>query len=160
MEWRLLCSAFSPSLPLSLSPSLTVLFCLFDRFLVFLLPYCCCCFCSLQTATGTADEIQAVDCLCGSGCAGTFRLSFRNELTPSIAYGASASDVKTALESLRTIVSVTVTFEGGSAPCDADGSSTRITFTHQSGDLPSLKLSSSLTQSSGTPTINIKVDGT
>ena len=27
------------------------------------------------------DEIQAIDCLCGSGCAGSFRLDFRNELT-------------------------------------------------------------------------------
>jgi hypothetical protein len=124
--------------------------------------------CSLRTCpfgddplvtTGTSDEVQAIDCLCSSGCAGTFRLSFRNELTSTIAYGANAATVKAALEALRTIITVTVTVDGGSAVCDADGASARVTFTHQSGNLPSLKVESSLTQSSGTPALAIVADG-
>ena len=44
--------------------------------------------------------------------------------------------------------------------CDADGASARVTFTHQAGNLPNLKVTSSLTQSSATPTLTIKADGT
>ena len=113
----------------------------------------------LETATGTSDEVQAIDCLCTSGCAGTFQIHFRNELTASLAHSATASDIKTALEKLRSIVSVTVTLDGGSTVCDTDGASARITFTHQSGNLPLITLHSSLTQSSGTPTLVAVGDG-
>jgi hypothetical protein len=113
----------------------------------------------LETASGTADEVQAIDCLCSSGCAGTFRISFRNELTESIAFGASAATIESALESLRSVVSVVVTLDGGSAVCDTDGASTRITFTHQPGNLPLIKLYSSLTQTTGTPVLTAIGDG-
>jgi len=52
----------------------------------------------LETASGTADEIQVLDCLCGSGCAGSVQLSFRGQATTPIAFGADAATIKAALE--------------------------------------------------------------
>ena len=114
----------------------------------------------LETASGTNDEIQILDCLCGSGCAGSVQLSFRGQTTSAIAHGADATAIKTALEALRTIVSVSISLDAGTALCDTDGVATKITFTHQPGDLPDLiPYSASLSQTSGSPIFAVRVGG-
>ncbi len=61
----------------------------------------------VAAATGL-DEKQLVQ-LSGTPTGGTFRLTFRGQQTATIAYNASAADMKTALEALTTITTVTVT---------------------------------------------------
>lgn len=109
-------------------------------------------------STGQVDEVQAVSCLCGAGCTGTFTLSFRGETTRPLD-GSVDTDVtlKAALEDLLTIRGVTVSLDGGTTLCDADGVSAMVTFTYEHGDVPALVVTSKLT---GTNSITVQTDGT
>jgi trimeric autotransporter adhesin len=59
------------------------------------------------SATGV-DELQDIQ-FSGSPTGGTFKLTFRGQETSALAYNISAADLKTALEALTTITTVTVT---------------------------------------------------
>lgn len=64
---------------------------------------------------GRVNEKQTLACRAENGW---FALTFRQYTTPRIAFDATAATIKTALESLPTIDSVTVTFAGGATkPC-------------------------------------------
>lgn len=63
----------------------------------------------IQTETATPrDEKQAIQ-FSGAPTGGTFKLTFRGQETSALAYNISAADLKTALEALTTITTVTVT---------------------------------------------------
>ena len=100
--------------------------------------------------TGEVDEIQSVSCIC-TGCTGTFTLTFRGEATAALAPSATTVEVKTALQALSTIRTVTVTMNGGTTVCGNSGVSTMITFIADSGNLPAIIPTSLL--SSGTITV-------
>lgn len=68
---------------------------------------------SIQDSTYTQNEFQTVALAHADG--GTFTLTFNGETTSALAWNASASTVKTALEALSGIDTVNVT-TGGSAP--------------------------------------------
>lgn len=119
-------------------------------------------FLTVQTITqGASDasnppevnEVQILDCTCPLGdctAAHFIRLSFNGETTAAIAHDASAATIAAALAALPSIPAVTVNQYGlltgattGSNPtgmCDYEGVSTAITFTHNPGPLPPLKV--------------------
>jgi len=105
------------------------------------------------------DEIQYIDCLCQTGCSGSFRLSFRSDLTVSIAHDADAAAIQTALNGLRRLTGVVVTLSGGTTVCDNDGAAAKIQFAQNPGNLPAMVVVSDLTSSGGTPSISIKAGG-
>jgi hypothetical protein len=86
--------------------------------------------------TGQVFEIQALKC---TGTGGTITLSFRNQVTTTIAYNAAASAVESALELLTQVKTlygdgVTVSYSTGSSLCTNDGSNVAsITFTQVLG---------------------------
>jgi hypothetical protein len=84
------------------------------------------------------DEVQNIHC---TATGGTFTLSFREETTAPISWNAAAADIKAALEAMRTVDTVTVSFSSGAKPCAAGGIDTAITFLANFGDLPLLGLS-------------------
>ena len=90
---------------------------------------------------GQVDEIQDINCLCGSGeCSGSFRLSFRGQLTTAIAPEADESDVEAALEALSTIGDVTVTLDNGAqGVCDPSNTAS-VQFLTEHGDLPLIRV--------------------
>lgn len=90
--------------------------------------------------TGQADEVQVLDCTCSATCSGSFYLSFRGEVTDAIGFDGTAAALEAALEALPTVHGVSVALTGGSALCDADGVSAAVTFTHNPGDVPSLRV--------------------
>ena len=91
------------------------------------------------TTSNTDNEVQTIDCRATSG---TFRVIFRDYKTSEIAYNANAATIKSALEAIPYLKEgVTVAFDGGSAPCSSSGLATKITFTNQPGDLPTIQLS-------------------
>uniref|UniRef100_K3WZS8 EGF-like domain-containing protein n=1 Tax=Globisporangium ultimum (strain ATCC 200006 / CBS 805.95 / DAOM BR144) TaxID=431595 RepID=K3WZS8_GLOUD len=100
------------------------------------------------------DEVQTVSCAADGG---RFTLSFRGETTRTIAASASPLAVETALERLRTVISVSVTFSTGiTTACAAAGNVITITFHVPAGDLPPLTISSgSLTHSTATVSTGI-----
>ncbi|ETO75683.1 hypothetical protein F444_08762 [Phytophthora nicotianae P1976] len=103
--------------------------------------------------TNQVDEVQTVSC---SADGGSFTLSFRGETTLPIAFSASASAVKFALERLLTITSVSVSFATGAVACSSAGNAMRVTFYSPSGDLPLLSISSAtLTHSTATVATNV-----
>lgn len=63
---------------------------------------------------GCVNEKQTLTCLADNG---RFTLTFRQYTTGRIAWDASTADVKTALESLPTIGTVTITFNTGAQVC-------------------------------------------
>ena len=108
------------------------------------------------TTASTNDEVQVVDCTCAATCSGSFYLTFRGETTDAIPHDASATVLKARLEGLRTINQVTVAFTGGTTVCDADGVSSAITFTHDSGDVPNFIISTGTLASTGVaPTLSL-----
>ena len=123
--------------------------------------------CSLRTCpkgddpetTGQVDEIQGISCICQTTCSGSFTLTFRGETTASIAHGASASDLETALEALAGLDDVTVSIEGGTTVCDNDGAASIVTFLTEHGDVPAFTYTSSLSSGGGTPAITITNGG-
>lgn len=102
--------------------------------------------------TGQLDEVQALSCLCPSGCAGTFTLSFRGETTrPLVVQSETELTLQAALEALSTIRGVQVAFDGGTQLCDADGVSTLITFVYEHGDVPALVVDAALITGATSP---------
>lgn len=109
---------------------------------------------------GQVDEIQALSCLCSS-CTGTFTLSFRGVETRHLDTGVdTAATLKTALEALVTIrgVSVSVDTNGATKLCGSNGVSTLVTFTHEHGDVPPLRIDASLV-AGGTSSITLEAGG-
>lgn len=90
--------------------------------------------------TGQDDEVQVIECTCEDTCSGEFYLSFKGEVTGPISFDASESDIEAALGELNQIYGVSASFTGGTAVCDNDGVSTEITFTHNPGDVPQLRV--------------------
>jgi hypothetical protein len=84
--------------------------------------------------TPGVNEIQRVDCTATSG---TFTLRFRDITSLPIAFNANAATVKTELEKLGTINSVTVTLVGAQA-CLAVNGGFWVEFTGNPGDLPAI----------------------
>jgi GTP cyclohydrolase III len=81
-------------------------------------------------------ELQVYKCIAS---AGTFTLSFRQDITLDIAFSATAAEVKAALEFLTTIREVAVVFSSGSAVCTSDGSNVMsVEFLQELGDVPYL----------------------
>eukprot|EP00924_Labyrinthula_sp_SR-Ha-C_P005423 maker-scaffold_1-snap-gene-31.36-mRNA-1 protein AED:0.03 eAED:0.03 QI:0/0/0/1/0/0.5/2/0/763 len=103
--------------------------------------------------TSQVDEVQVIECGCGAGetCSGSFFLKFGRETTTAILPSYTETDVKSALEDLVFISSVTVSLMSSStgAICDEDGVSLGITFTHNPGDIPQLRFVGSTLASSG-----------
>jgi hypothetical protein len=87
---------------------------------------------------GQYEEIQLFECIATEG---NFRLSFRDELSKSISFNATAIEIESALESLSTIEAVSVGFSNpGSGACYNISSGIdnvwSITFMTEYGDLP------------------------
>lgn len=80
-------------------------------------------------------ERQVIQC---TATAGTFMLSFRDEWSTSIRFGASAAAVKVALDALGTIDEVTVTFSSGTTACSVSNAVILVDFLWELGDLPRL----------------------
>merc|ERR1711871_1278249 len=94
--------------------------------------------------TGQNDEVQNLFCKC-DGCSGTFSLTFRGEETAQIANDADSATVKAALEALDGVREVTVAFDAGTTVCSAAGTLSTVTFTRNTGNLPLMSVTSSLT---------------
>jgi hypothetical protein len=88
--------------------------------------------------TGQANEVQSVSCL----GAGSFTMTFRGKTTDDIAATASLTDVQKALQALKTVRSVSVSFTKTTA-CDGAGNAMAITFTNDFGNLPLMTVDSS-----------------
>ncbi|CAM9627271.1 unnamed protein product [Chrysoparadoxa australica] len=106
--------------------------------------------CSLRTCptgdnpdtTGHVNEVQTFTCPLTSG---TFTVTFRQETTAAIAFDAATTAVKSALEALSTISTVTVAFSTGAVACATGGIGISITFNGEPGDVPSVSTSPSYT---------------
>jgi len=85
-------------------------------------------------------EIQTIVCTSTSSSS-TFRLKFRGRQTTLITASASVSDLKTALENLSSIGTVSVTYSSGvEEACTTDGGNKiSIKFMTEYGDLPALE---------------------
>lgn len=123
--------------------------------------------------TSGVDEIQTIQCTCGTGCDGSVVLSFRGRTTAPILHnavmetadevggdGADTGDsVQSKLEAITTIDGVSVSVSNGGSPsdrlCQDTTPTVSITFTRQHGDLPLLTQTNTLTEDSGTPTVAI-----
>lgn len=102
--------------------------------------------------TNQVDEVQSVSC---SADGGSFTLSFRGETTLPIPFSASTATVKSALERLLTITSVSVSFATGASACSSAGNVMAVTFYSPSGDLPLLSISAAaLTHSTASVAAN------
>ena len=62
--------------------------------------------------SGSTSEVQTINL--SNLTSGTFRLAFDGQVTPPIAYNASAATVESSLEALQSIDNVTVTGSSGS----------------------------------------------
>ncbi|KAJ0392094.1 hypothetical protein P43SY_010524 [Pythium insidiosum] len=87
--------------------------------------------------TGKVNEIQSIACLADGG---SFKLTFRQQTTQSIAWNANAATLRAALQALTSISTAIVTITGGGAAvCAGAGAiTTTIEFTYAQGDLPPL----------------------
>jgi hypothetical protein len=90
--------------------------------------------------TGQLDEIQILEC---TGSSGSFSLKVMGETTSSISFDATAADLETALENLASVRAVDVQLhdsagDGAGAICDSTGAASVITFTHNSGNIPTM----------------------
>ncbi|KAH9187062.1 hypothetical protein AeNC1_010961 [Aphanomyces euteiches] len=107
--------------------------------------------------TGQVPEVQQLSCLC-NGCTGSFVLSYQGFNTINLPPTATVSALQNAINDLIPIHGVTVSLSGaGSTICDSDGAVSSITFTHNGGNVPSLRLTSLLT--GGTSAISIQSSG-
>ena len=89
--------------------------------------------------TPGVSEEQLIKC---NSTSGTFAISFRGEKTAPIAYDATATQVKSALELLTTVETATVTFLDAAA-CAASPNGFKIKFDGNGGDLPNVVTSPS-----------------
>lgn len=106
----------------------------------------------ISTADGTClgNEVQFIDCVCSSNdCYNNsrhgFRLTFKGSTTPFIPYSSTGDQLRQALASLPSIPDVMVrSYDSVSnttaSICDADGTSTGITFAWNPGPQPPLRI--------------------
>lgn len=112
-----------------------------------------------QTLRISTNEIQDLSIESGTPTTGTFKLNFNDgsttETTGALAYDSTANDIKTALDALSNIDSVTCT--GGALP----GTAIRIEWTGDSVDKTdySLMTVSDSTLDAGTATMTAVQDG-
>ncbi|TYZ63401.1 hypothetical protein PybrP1_000179 [[Pythium] brassicae (nom. inval.)] len=90
-------------------------------------------------------ERQLVQCI---ATAGSFTLSFRDEITAAITVSANEATVKSALESLSTLQEVRVAFFGTTTACSTGNSVMAIELVSELGDLPPLRGSKALLRDS------------
>jgi hypothetical protein len=83
-------------------------------------------------------EVQLINCKCASSVSAY--LTFRGEKTGVLTDASSTAAVKSALEALSVVPSVTVNMLGASTLCSAAGTTTAITFTHNPGPQPPLHI--------------------
>lgn len=107
--------------------------------------------------TGQTGEVVQLACTCSATCSGTFTMSIFGKTTTSIAHDASATTLDTAIEALSSVYSgaVTVTLSSGSTVCGTSEVVTSITFAKQGGDLPPVKVASSIATTGATATLYI-----
>uniref|UniRef100_K3XCD4 EGF-like domain-containing protein n=1 Tax=Globisporangium ultimum (strain ATCC 200006 / CBS 805.95 / DAOM BR144) TaxID=431595 RepID=K3XCD4_GLOUD len=86
-------------------------------------------------------ERQLLQCV---ATAGTFTLTFRDQMTAAIPFNANEAAIKSALESLSTIKEVQITFRNTAVACSTTQSVILIDFVSELGDLPTLKGSRAL----------------
>jgi hypothetical protein len=100
--------------------------------------------------TSQVTEIQVLKCACDT-CTGTFTLKFRGKSTVAIATDATPAALDAALEGLATVRMVTTTSvedavsTASTTICNTAGVDTIIEFTHDSGNLPPLEITSGVT---------------
>lgn len=107
--------------------------------------------------TGEVNEIQLVTC---TATAGSFVLYYKGSPSTSIAYSATAAQMETALESIKTITDVTVTYSDSfTQACQLTTNVISIEFTEQFGEQSPLVVvaDSSLT---ATGSVAVSADGT
>lgn len=104
---------------------------------------------------GQVNEIQTINCQCSGTCSGSFKISFRGEITAAIPHGSSAADLTTALQALHTIRNVTVTLSTGSTVCAASSVASSVTFTHDAGNLPAMVPYSLLSSAGGSVVLTV-----
>ena len=117
-----------------------------------------------ESTKGQAPSRREVQMFVCNADAGTFKVQFRNEKTvAAIPFGTTLADFKTALETVSTIGSVTVTSVGATV---CSGSNVYVTFESRTGDLPLLEITDTLTLTTGgvaltpaTKQISVTVDG-
>ena len=97
-------------------------------------------------------QVQLLQC---TADAGSFRLSFRDELTTQIEYDVTSKQLETTLEELPNIADVQVTYSNGNGPlCDEADNIAAVAFTGVSGDVPALiVLENALVDNSGSGAI-------
>ena len=108
-------------------------------------------------------EVQVLSCVASSG---SFTLTFRQQETADIAYNSTAAQLKSSLEALTTIGTVSVSFSNATTLCASSVFSSNpvsVTFENTPGDLPALTASTTslldITSDSGKGTVDIATDG-
>eukprot|EP00944_MAST-04C_sp_MAST-4C-sp1_P016200 g16200.t1 len=108
-----------------------------------------------DTKTSGVNEVQTITCECDSTCSGTFKLTFRGETTDAIAPTATTSELVAAIQALRAVRNVTITYNSGSTVCGATAVVASVTFTHNAGNLPSMIATSSLATTGTTASVSV-----
>jgi len=113
------------------------------------------------TGAAHVHERQVLRC---TAEAGAFALTFRQQITTSIAFDADLSTFRAALIALSTIDDVSVTYSSGLTFCDsASGNVVTVDFLTQLGDVPPITVtyltSPNLLTHSGTVNFEIATDG-
>lgn len=84
---------------------------------------------------------QELECSCGVGdCSGSFRLSFRGQLTTALAPEADDADIEAALEALSSIGDVAVTLATGTQGVCEPSNTASVQFLTEHGDLPPIRV--------------------
>lgn len=111
--------------------------------------------------TGQSNEVQEIYCLCPGTCSGSFRVKFRGMISPSIAFDADETALKTAIEKLKSVDEVTVALQNGETQiCSASGTSALVTFLTQSGNLPSMSIvRNAVSSTGGAVTLEVREGG-
>ena len=73
-------------------------------------------------------------------CSGSFRLSFRGQLTTALAPEADDADIEAALEALSSIGDVTVTLATGTQGVCEPSNTASVQFVTEHGDLPPIRV--------------------
>jgi hypothetical protein len=113
---------------------------------------------------GQHEEMQLLEC---KATGGTFAISFRQAVTPPLAWNASLPEFTAALNALPTIKDgVSVNFSYGNASCTAGGSNLiTLQFFAVFGDLPAVQPNATLLIDDGnggdlgSGTVQIATDG-
>ena len=93
-----------------------------------------------ESVKGKAPSRKEVQLFVCDADAGAFKIKFRGaESSVGIPFGTTIADFETALETLPTMGSVTVTSTGGTV-CSSSGANVYITFDTRTGDLPLLEV--------------------